>query len=122
MTGSADSSFCRAVRACAAFTAATPLFLLRRVKAHLRIAPTPRTRNRPTEARPESSRPQSFRQFMSARTIVVAGIEYMRPRHAARAVQLAPDHISRLARAELIAGQVVGGLWFVDLQPLKQFM
>jgi hypothetical protein len=59
---------------------------------------------------------------MSSRKIVIGGVTYVRSRDAARIVQLAPDYISRLARSELIAGQLVDRLWFVNLASLKTFL
>jgi hypothetical protein len=65
---------------------------------------------------------QSFRSFMSDRTIHVAGVEYVRSRDAARLVHLAPDYVSRLARESLIDGCQVAGLWFVNVATLKAFV
>ena len=59
---------------------------------------------------------------MSQRKIVIDGTAYIRSRDAARIVQLAPDYISRLARAELVMGKLADGLWFVNVASLKQFI
>jgi hypothetical protein len=59
---------------------------------------------------------------MSERTVRIQGIEYLRSRDAARLVQLAADYVSRLARESLIDGRQVGGLWFVNLASLKDFI
>ena len=59
---------------------------------------------------------------MSERTITIAGVTYLRSRDAARIVSLAPDYVSRLARANLIDGHLVEGLWFVELASLKDFI
>jgi hypothetical protein len=59
---------------------------------------------------------------MSSRTLVVDGVTYVRSRDAARAVQLAPDYVSRLARSGLIAGRQVEGLWYVNLASLQAFV
>jgi hypothetical protein len=52
---------------------------------------------------------------MSHRKIVIDGVTYVRSRDAARVVNLAPDYVSRLARAQLIDGKLVEGLWFMRL-------
>jgi hypothetical protein len=59
---------------------------------------------------------------MSSRKVVINGVTYIRSRDAARAVNLALDYISRLARAGVIAGQRVQGLWFVDLDSVHAFV
>jgi len=59
---------------------------------------------------------------MSERSIIIAGVTYLRSRDAARVVQLAPDYVSRLARENLIDGRQVAGLWFVNLASLKSFI
>jgi hypothetical protein len=51
-----------------------------------------------------------------------AVVTYVRSRDAARAVHLAPDSISRLARVGLIAGLVADRLWFVSSDSLRAFM
>jgi len=58
---------------------------------------------------------------MSRQKILINNVTYIRSRDAARIVHLAPDYVSRLARAELIAGHQVDGLWFVNLASLKEF-
>ena len=58
---------------------------------------------------------------MSAKEIVVSGATYVRSREAARVVHLAPDYISRLARARMIDGRLVESLWFVSLDSLRAF-
>src|SRR5437879_6626337 len=52
---------------------------------------------------------------MSRQKILINNVTYIRSRDAAPIVHLAPDYVSRLARAELIAGHQVDGLWFVNL-------
>ena len=59
---------------------------------------------------------------MSERSIQIDGVTYLRSRDAARIVNLAPDYISRLARAALIDGRRVENLWFVNLNSLKAFL
>ena len=59
---------------------------------------------------------------MSERSLTIDGIEFVRSRDAARVVQLAPDYVSRLARAGLIEGRQVEGLWFVNLASLNEFI
>jgi hypothetical protein len=59
---------------------------------------------------------------MSSRKIAFAGVSYVRSRDAARAVDLAPDYVSRLAREGLIDGRRVGGVWFVNLGTLQAFI
>lgn len=59
---------------------------------------------------------------MPPRKIVTNGVAYVRSRDAARAVSLAPDYISRLARAELIDGKLIDALWFVCLASLQKFI
>jgi hypothetical protein len=59
---------------------------------------------------------------MTARTIEIEGVELLRSKDAARVVGLAPDYISRLARAGLIDGRLIENLWFVDLTSLKAFI
>jgi hypothetical protein len=59
---------------------------------------------------------------MSSRKVVIDGVTYVRSRDAGRAVSLAPDYVSRLARAGLIDGKFVDGLWFVNLASLKEFI
>jgi hypothetical protein len=59
---------------------------------------------------------------MSDRKVIVAGVEYLRSRDAARIVCLAADYVSRLARENLIEGRQVEGLWFVSLGSLKAFI
>ena len=59
---------------------------------------------------------------MSSRKLVIDGTTFIRSRDAARIVCLAPDYVSRLARAELIEGRIVNGLWFVSLPSLKAFI
>ena len=59
---------------------------------------------------------------MSSHTVVINGVAYVRSRDAARAVCLAPDYVSRLARAEMIDGELVDGLWFVNLPSLQAFI
>ena len=59
---------------------------------------------------------------MSTRKLAIDGTTYIRSREAARIVQLAPDYISRLARAELVEGRIVNGFWFVTLPSLKAFI
>ena len=60
--------------------------------------------------------------FMSSRKVVIKGVLYVRSRDAARVVSLAPDYVSRLARARLIAGQLIQNVWFVNLPSLKHFV
>ena len=50
---------------------------------------------------------------MFSREIDIDGVTFLRSRDAARIVQLAPDYISRVARAQLIEGRLINGLWFV---------
>ena len=59
---------------------------------------------------------------MASRKIVFDGVTYIRSRDAARLVNLAPDYISRLARAGLIAGRIEQNLWFISLASLRQFL
>ena len=59
---------------------------------------------------------------MSSRKIIIEGVTYIRSRDAASIVQLAPDYVSRLARAELIAGKLADNLWFVNVASLKEFI
>jgi hypothetical protein len=59
---------------------------------------------------------------MSSRKVVINGVTYIRSRDAARAVNLAPDYISRLARQEAIAGKRPSGIWFVDPTSLHKFL
>ena len=59
---------------------------------------------------------------MSERSIHIDGVTYLRSRDAARIVHLAPDYISRLARAGLIEGRLMNGLWFVTLPSLQKFI
>jgi hypothetical protein len=59
---------------------------------------------------------------MSSRTIIVAGVTYVRSRDAARSFGISPDYASRLARGGLIDGRLVHGLWFVDLASLEKFL
>jgi hypothetical protein len=59
---------------------------------------------------------------MSSRTIVIGGVTYVRSRDAARVVSLAFDYVSRLARAELVDGKLVDGLWFINVASLQQFL
>jgi hypothetical protein len=59
---------------------------------------------------------------MSSREIQIDGISYTRSREAARAVPFTSAHISRLARAELIEGRLVNGLWFINLTSLQHFI
>jgi hypothetical protein len=51
---------------------------------------------------------------MSSRKVVINGVTYIRSRDAARAVNLALDYVSRLARHGVISGKRVSGIWFVD--------
>ena len=59
---------------------------------------------------------------MSTRKLVIDDATFIRSRDVARVVNLAPDYVSRLARAELIEGRLVNGLWFVTLPSLKAFI
>ena len=59
---------------------------------------------------------------MSSRKVVINGVTYIRSRDAARAVDLALDYVSRLARHGAISGQRVSGIWFVDLTSLQKFI
>ena len=59
---------------------------------------------------------------MSSRKIIIGGVTYVRSRDAARAVDLAPDYVSRLARRGAIDGRRVSGIWFVDLAGLRTFI
>lgn len=59
---------------------------------------------------------------MSSRKIVIGDITYIRSRDAARTVNFAPDYVSRLARAHVIDGKLVEGLWFINLQSLRRFL
>jgi DNA polymerase IIIc chi subunit len=59
---------------------------------------------------------------MSSRKVVINGVTYIRSRDAARAVDLALDYVSRLARHGVISGQRVSGIWFVDLTSLQNFI
>jgi hypothetical protein len=59
---------------------------------------------------------------MSERTISIGGVPFVRAREAARAVGFAADYVTRLARENLIDGRQVGGLWFVSLASLKDFV
>jgi hypothetical protein len=59
---------------------------------------------------------------MSSRKVVIDGVTFIRSRDAARAVNLALDYVSRLARHGAIAGVRVAGIWFVNLPPLKNFI
>ena len=59
---------------------------------------------------------------MSSRKVVIDGVTYVRSRDAARSVHLALDYISRLARAGVIAGHRVYGMWFVDLNSVHAFI
>ena len=59
---------------------------------------------------------------MSSRKVVIDGMTYIRSRDAARAVNLALDYVSRLARHGAIAGELVSGIWFIDLTSLKNFV
>ena len=65
---------------------------------------------------------QPRRLSMSQRKILIDGVTYIRSRDAARTVELAPDYISRLARADMIAGKLLDGLWFVNLTSLEAFI
>jgi hypothetical protein len=47
---------------------------------------------------------------MSSRTIIVAGVVYVRSRDAARECDISIDYVSRLARGRLVAGHQVDGL------------
>ena len=60
--------------------------------------------------------------IMSSRKVVLDGVTYIRSRDAARAVNLALDYVSRLARHGAISGQRVSGIWFVDLASLQNFI
>jgi hypothetical protein len=57
-----------------------------------------------------------------SRTLVIDGVTDIRSREAARLVQLAPDYVSRMARAGDIEGRQLSGLWFVNLASLKEFV
>jgi hypothetical protein len=59
---------------------------------------------------------------MSSRKVIIDGVTYIRSRDAARAVNLALDYVSRLARHGAIAGERVEGIWFVDLTSLRKFI
>jgi hypothetical protein len=59
---------------------------------------------------------------MSERSVIINGVEFVRSRDAARAVHLAPDYVSRLARSGCISGRQVEGLWFVNLASLNEFV
>jgi hypothetical protein len=59
---------------------------------------------------------------MSSRKVVIDGVTYIRSRDAARAVNLALDYVSRLARQGAIAGKRVSGIWYVELTSLKHFV
>jgi hypothetical protein len=59
---------------------------------------------------------------MSSRTIIVAGVTYVRSRDAARSFGISPDYASRLARGNLIDGKLVEGYWFINLASLKEFL
>jgi len=54
--------------------------------------------------------------------MIIDGVTYIRSRDAARAVNLALDYVSRLARDDEIAGTRVGGIWFVDPKSLQAFI
>jgi hypothetical protein len=60
--------------------------------------------------------------IMSSRKVVINGVTYIRSRDAARAVNLALDYVSRLARHGAISGQRVSGIWFVDPTSLQNFI
>jgi hypothetical protein len=59
---------------------------------------------------------------MSSRKVVINGVTYIRSRDAAHAVNFASDYVSRLARAGVIAGKLVNGVWFVDPASLQAFI
>ena len=59
---------------------------------------------------------------MSSRKVVINGVTYIRSRDAARAVNLALDYVSRLARHGAISGKRVSGIWFIDLTSLQIFI
>jgi hypothetical protein len=59
---------------------------------------------------------------MSDRKIVIDGVTYVRSRYAAHSAHLALEYVSRLARAQLINGKLVNGLWFVKFASLEQFL
>jgi hypothetical protein len=59
---------------------------------------------------------------MSSRKVLINGVTYIRSRDAARAVNLALDYVSRLARRGAIARTRVSGIWFIDLASLKKFI
>jgi hypothetical protein len=58
---------------------------------------------------------------MSSRKVIIDGMTYVRSRDAARTVSLAPDYVSRLARAGVVVGKLIQGLWFVNLNSLRAF-
>jgi hypothetical protein len=60
--------------------------------------------------------------IMSSRKVLINGVTYIRSRDAARAVNLALDYVSRLARQEAIAGKRVSSIWFVELASLQNFV
>jgi hypothetical protein len=59
---------------------------------------------------------------MSSRKVLINGVTYIRSRDAARAVNLAADYISRLARQGAITGELVSNIWFVELGSLRKFI
>ena len=59
---------------------------------------------------------------MSSRKLLINGVTYIRSRDAACAVNLAADYISRLARQGAIAGELISGIWFVDLTSVNEFI
>jgi excisionase family DNA binding protein len=54
--------------------------------------------------------------------VFLNGIPYIRSRDAARLVGLAPDYVSRLARAGVIQGHRLNRLWLVNLASLQAFV
>jgi hypothetical protein len=60
--------------------------------------------------------------LMSSRKVVIGGVTFVRSRDAARVVGFNPDYVSSLARAHVIAGQLIHNVWFVNLASLKEFI
>jgi len=54
--------------------------------------------------------------------VFLNGVPYIRSRDVARIVNLAPDYVSRLARAGVIQGHRLNRLWLVNLPSLKAFI
>jgi len=64
----------------------------------------------------------AFSSFIISSKVVINGVTYIRSRDAARAVNLALDYVSRLARHGVISGKRVSGIWFVDPKSLQKFI